>query len=180
MRRFAILSVATLCACAGATNQSSTAATARVTGAGGMPTATMNVVNTTTASVTRVEAPIDRVWRLMPGAYDSLKIPLTTLDAGKHFIGNEGMKIRQKLGNVFLSNYIDCGQAQIGPSADSYDVYLNVTTLLRAVSPTETEVATTVDAAAKPLQFAQEYSRCNTKGTIEEAISKIVAARIAK
>jgi hypothetical protein len=145
---------------------------------GGTSTA-IAVRATNTASVTRVGYPIDRVWRALPAAYDSLKIPLTTLDAGKHLIGNEGMKARQRLGNVSMSTYIDCGQAQIGPSADSYDIYLEVTTTARSVSPTETELSTMVVSAAKPLQFSQEYSRCSTKGTIEDQISKIVSARLA-
>ena len=132
------------------------------------------------ASVTRVGFPIDVVWRALPAAYDSLKIPLTTLDPKAHHLGNEGMKIRQRLGTVSLSKYIDCGQAQIGPSADSYDVYLNVTTTLNARSGAETEIATIVESAAKPLNFGQDYTRCTSKGTIENAISAIVAARLTK
>jgi hypothetical protein len=147
-------------------------------GGGGAATS-VRVVSSTAASRTRVPYSIDRVWRVLPVAYDSLKIPLTTLDPGKHFIGNEGMKIRQKLGSVPLSTYIDCGQAQIGPSADSYDVYLNVTTTAKMLSPTETEIATTVESAARPLSFSQEYSNCSSKGTIEARISEIVASRLA-
>jgi hypothetical protein len=89
------------------------------------------------------------------------------------------MKIRQRLGTVLLSKYIDCGQAQIGPSADSYDVYLNVTTTLAAESGAETQISTVVESAAKPINFAQDYSRCTSKGTIENAISAIVAGRLA-
>lgn len=179
MRGVAILPVVLLCACAGATNQSTSGSTVRVTGQGGLGGTTTNIVASTTASVTSVDAPIDRVWRLLPAAYDSLKIPLTTLDASKHLIGNEGMKAHVKLGTVYLSNYIDCGQAQIGPSADSYDVFMTVTTLVRSKSPTSTEISTTVDAAAKPMQFAGDYARCNTKGTIENTISAIVSAKLA-
>lgn len=129
--------------------------------------------------MTRVPYAIDRVWRVLPTAYDSLKIPLTAVDPGKHYLGNEGMKIRQRLGAVSLSTYIDCGQAQIGPSADSYDVYLNVTTTAKVISPTETQIATTVESAARPLSFSQEYSNCSSKGTLEARISEIVANRLA-
>ncbi len=147
-------------------------------GSGGAA-ASVRVVSSTSASKTRVPYSIDQVWRVLPAAYDSLKIPLTTHDPAKHFIGNEGMKIRQKLGSVSLSTYIDCGQAQIGPSADTYDVYLNVTTTAKVVSPAETEISTTVESAARPLSFSQEYSNCSSKGTIESRISEIVAKRLA-
>lgn len=179
MRCLLLCSTIALAACAsGATNTSgSTQATARVSG-GGSGTTNVRMDATNVASVSRVAYPIDRVWRLMPSVYDSLGITLTTLDGTKHFVGNEGMKVRQKLKGVALSTYIDCGSAQIGPSADSYDVFLAVTTVLRAVTPMETEIATTVESAAKPITFAQDYSRCATKGKIETAISAIVAARL--
>ena len=104
----------------------------------------------------------------------------TTLDSKAHHFGNEGMKIRQRLGSVQLSKYIDCGQAQIGPSADSYDVFLTVMTTLQPVNAGETEVATMVEAAARPISFGQEYSRCTSKGTIENAIAAMLAAKVAK
>lgn len=184
MRGIASLSLMMLAACAsGGTTSSGTGApqTTRVMGGGGLSTGGSIRMNATdAASITTVGFPLDVVWRALPAAYDSLKIPLTTLDAKTHHIGNEGMKIRQRLGTVMLSKYIDCGQAQIGPSADSYDVYLNVTTKLSARSGAETEIATIVESAAKPLNFGQDYTRCTSKGTIENAISAIVAAKLTK
>ena len=128
----------------------------------------------------RVAYPLDQVWRALPGVFDSLKIPLTTVDPSRHLIGNEGMKIRQKLGTVALSQYLDCGQAQIGPSADTYDVFLSVVTTLRSTSAAETELSTTVESAAKPLAFGQEYSRCTSKGGIETRIVSILNGRLSK
>jgi hypothetical protein len=186
MRGIAYLSLVALAACASGGGSTPAGAgapqTTRVMGGGGLSNTggsiRMNAADA--ASVTRVGFPIDVVWRALPAAYDSLKIPLTTLDPKTHHLGNEGMKIRQRLGTVALSKYIDCGQAQIGPSADSYDVYLNVTTTLNARSGAETEIATIVESAAKPLNFGQDYTRCTSKGTIENAISAIVAAKLTK
>jgi len=186
MRGFALLSLITLAACASGAASTSAGSgapqTTRVMGGGGLSSTggSIRMNATDAASVTSVGYPIDAVWRALPFAYDSLKIPLTTLDPKTHHIGNEGMKIRQRLGNVLLSKYIDCGQAQIGPSADSYDVYLNVTTTLNARSGAETEISTIVESAAKPLNFGQDYTRCTSKGTIENAISAIVAAKLTK
>jgi hypothetical protein len=186
MRGIALVSLMTAAACASGTGGSvaggSTAApqTTHVVSGGGLSGGSFTTNATNSASVTRIAFPLDQVWRALPAAYDSLKIPLTTLDPKTHHLGNEGMKIRQRLGTVMLSKYIDCGQAQIGPSADSYDVYLNVTTTVSARSGAETEIATIVESAAKPLNFGQDYSRCTSKGTIENAISTIVAAKLTK
>jgi hypothetical protein len=172
-----------LAACASGTGGSAGPAapqTTRVMGGGGLSGSSVTMATENAPNLSRVAFPLDAVWRALPIAYDSLKIPLTTLDPKTHHLGNEGMKIRQRLGGVALSKYIDCGQAQIGPSADSYDVYLNVTTTVSARSAAETEIATVVESAARPLSFGQDYTRCTSKGTIESAIASIITARLAK
>ena len=181
MRGITLLSLAALTACAsGSSSTGAEPQTMRIVGSGGLGSGSVGMRSaSSTASVSKVAFPLDRAWRALPAVYDSLKIPPTTLDPKTHHFGNEGMKIRQRLGGVQLSKYIDCGQAQIGPSADSYDVFLNVTTTLSAVNAGETEVATTVDAAAKPLNFGQDYSRCTSKGTLENAIATILASKLA-
>src|SRR4051812_41974930 len=108
--RLSLLSLIVLAAggaCAGgSTTTTSRPETMRVVNGAGTATGQFTMNATNSASVTKVAMPIDRVWRLMPAVYDSLKIPLTTLDGAKHFVGNEGMKVRQKLGGVPLSRYI--------------------------------------------------------------------------
>jgi hypothetical protein len=181
MRGIALLSLAALAACASGSSSTSTSRpeTMRVVGGGGLATGGISMNASSTASVSKVAFPLDAVWRALPSVYDSLKIPPTTLDPKTHHFGNEGMKIRQRLGGVQLSKYIDCGQAQIGPSADSYDVFLNVTTTLRAANAGETEVSTMVEAAARPQNFGQDYTRCTSRGTLENAIAAIVATKLA-
>lgn len=180
MRRIAVLSLIAAAACgAGKTSTTSQPQTMRVVGQGGLTGNQLSMTSSSTASTTKLDFPLETIWRSLASAYDSLKIPITTIDPKKHLFGNEGMKVRQKLGNVLLSKYIDCGQAQIGPSADSYDVYMEITTTVHSLSAGQTEVSTLVTSAAKPLAFGQEYSSCQTKGTIENAISAIVAAKAA-
>lgn len=178
MRGIALLSLVTLAACASGSTTTGRPETMRVVGSGGIATGGFTMNATSSASVTKVAFPLDLVWRALPAVYDSLKIPPTTLDRKTHQFGNEGLRIRQRLAGVSLSKYIDCGQAQIGPSADSYDIFLNVTTTLTAAGAGETEVATMVEAAAKPL-IGQDYTRCTSKGTLENLISSIVAAKLA-
>ena len=138
---------------------------------------TMLTINPDNGAATRViEAPLEKLWRILPTAYDSVAIPLSLIDPKKHQIGNEGFKVRQTLGKKRLSTFFECGSTQGGPNADSYEIYLTVLTNLEADGPSRTKVTTTINAAAKPMQFAQDYSRCSSKSVIETRISEILAA----
>lgn len=132
------------------------------------------------ATTKTLNAPLDRIWLQLPAAYDSVGVPLTLMDPKRHVMGNEGFKIRQTLAKRRLSGYFECGSTQVGPNADSYEVHLTVLTTLEADGAQRTKMTTTVSALAKPMQFAQDYSRCSSKSTLESKISDIVTAAVAK
>ena len=121
----------------------------------------------------------DRVWRALPAVFDSLGIPIGTLEPATRTIGNSGFKLHGRLKSVPLSHYIDCGTStQIGSNADSYDVNL---TLLAEVRPAEAgaaKVTTTIQAMARPANFAQDYSQCSSKGVLETRLIDILKARL--
>lgn len=77
-----------------------------------------------------------------------------------------------------LSKYLDCGTAQQGLSADSYDVNLSVMTQLQAEPTGATKVITTVAAMAKPVMLSGEYSRCSSTGEIELQVHKLLDAAV--
>jgi hypothetical protein len=171
--------LAIVCACAPSSSVSTTP-TQRTetiyTGGSGKLT-----VNPDNGAATRViEAPLEKVWQLLPSAYDSVAVPLTLIDPKRHVIGNEGFKLRQTLGKKRLSTFFECGTTQVGPNADSYEVYLTVLTNLEADGPTRTKLTTSITAAAKPMQFAQDYSRCSSKSALETRIADIMAAAATK
>ena len=121
----------------------------------------------------------DAVWRILPAVFDSLGIPVSTLDQVKHTIGNSGFAVRRRLKTTPLSRFIDCGQTQLGPNADDYDVRL---TVISEVHPAEggATVTTTVEASARPVNYAQEYSNCPSRGALEQRIIDALQARLAK
>lgn len=126
-------------------------------------------------NVNTLAFPADQVWRAMPAAFDSLAIPVTRLDPATMVIGNEGFKIRQRLGKVPLSRYIDCGQTQIGPNADSYEVYITlVVQLVREGAGTR--MVTSFESSARPLTFSQAYSGCTSRGSLESRLLAVVQA----
>jgi hypothetical protein len=125
-----------------------------------------------------VALPIDEVWRVLPAVFDSLAIPVATLEPARRAIGNPGFKAHKQLGRTPLSRYIDCGQAQSFPSADTYDVHLSVLTQVAAGESGVTTVSTLVQASARPMTVSGDYSRCSSKGTLEARIVDAVKARL--
>jgi hypothetical protein len=119
-----------------------------------------------------VAFPEDRVWAVMRAVYDSLGIPVASFDASTKTIGNTGLRLKRRLGEVALSKYINCGSTQGFPSADTYEVFLSVTTSVRpaASGPQATQISTTVDGQARPITFSGEPVRCSSLTTLEARI----------
>jgi hypothetical protein len=179
MRPSALLfAFAVVCGCAASTNSAPGRATetVRVAGSG----IGMTIAPNTGANVTTIPFSSEQVWRTMPAVFEALGIPLTTVDPKKHLIGNEGFKLRQQLGTVRLSKYIECGTTQIGPNADSYEVYITIMTDVQAGESGGAKISTIFEASARPLNFAQEYSRCSSKGVLEPKIVEIATAKLQK
>ena len=74
---------------------------------------------------------------------------------------------------------IDCGTTQGGPSAETYDIRLTVTTRVSAVEG-GTSLSTTVEPMGKPVAFSGEYIRCSSTGVLESRLADAVKARLAK
>ena len=179
MRAFGLLLFAVVAACAssGGSSASSRPATQTMSGGG---LGSLTVSNQVDLDVARIPYPADAVFRILASAYDSLGIPITTIDPVRKIIGNPGYKIRQRLGKVVLSKYLECGTTQIGPNADSYDVVLNVTTTVAADGATASTMTTVVDAQSRPAAFNQAYNRCSSKGLIETRLTDIVKAKLSR
>jgi hypothetical protein len=182
MRRLLVASLASALACAGSTpTPGASPPTVEqhviVPGAG---SAAFNIVASSGVSSREFAAPIDKVWKTMPSVFDSLSVPVGLLDPATHTIGNNGFKVRAKLGRVGLARYIDCGTTQIGPNAESYDITLTLTTTLVTTPGGATSMAINFLASAKPPAFSQEPFRCSTKGTLEQRVNDLTAALVSR
>jgi hypothetical protein len=122
----------------------------------------------------------DAVWRVLPAVFDSLKIPLNSVDPATKEIGNTALKTRVRLGKVYLSRYLDCGSTQIGPNADNYDVVLTVLSRVVADGAAASTLTTTVLAQARPATYSQTYNPCSSKGLFERRIAELVTAALTK
>ena len=142
---------------------------------------TFRIQPTDAMAVANMPFAAPEVWNVMASVFDSLGIAVGTLDPQKLVIGNSALKIHGRLGAVPLSRYIDCGQTQGFPSAETYDVHLSVLTQVSpGKEPNTSSIATMVEAAARPMQFKGEYALCQTKGELETRIPRIALLRLAK
>lgn len=169
--RIATLSLVALAACSSAATTADPSAprvqTIRAEGMGG----SLKIVGgVTDASSTPLNVAADDAFQVMPLVYDSLSIPKTWLEPKQFMISSQGFKVRARLGKTSLSRYIDCGSTQIGANADSYDVYMTVTSKLAANGKDGSVLSTTVEASAKPLSFNQAYQHCSSRGELERRI----------
>jgi hypothetical protein len=138
------------------------------------------VTSTVEADVITVPFDADAVFRILPSVFDSLPVAVTTLDPAKRQLGNNGFKIRNRLGKNPLSYYLDCGgSSQIGPNADSYDVVLTVMTTVSGGAGSAS-LSTLVEAQARPATYNQAYNRCSSKGSLEQRIADLVTKRLKK
>ncbi|MDQ2666500.1 MAG: hypothetical protein M3Z05_10870 [Gemmatimonadota bacterium] len=176
MRALVVLLLITMAGCASAPSASATpdSETMRVSGAGNLRMAALDQ----TTNV-KVDFPVDKVWHALPAAFESLGIPITSVDDATHTIANGGLKLRRELGKVSLSRYIDCGTTQIGENADSYDVYLTITSQVQE-EPTSglSVLRTTFEAMARPIAFSRDYARCSSKGELEKRLATAVKSQL--
>jgi hypothetical protein len=179
MRVIVTLTCATLVGCAsgGAGSPGSPPMeTVRVqSGSAMMTTTTHPTINANGATV---EFPLDQTWLALRLAYDSLSIPVATLDREAHVIGNPEMRLRHRLGNVGLSQYINCGNAQGTPSAETYDIRMSVLTQAQVVAQGSTSVLTMVEARGKPITMSGEYTLCSSTGLLERRIVDLVRNKL--
>lgn len=175
MRPVAPLSVVLLAAIVScATSPAGTAAseTVRVIGAGGAMTAEIHPGDQPRGG--DVSLSIDRAWIAVRAVYDSLHLPVATYDAATHTIESPTVRLRRRLGETPLSRYLECGNAQGAPGADTYEVQLAVRTTLRANEAGGTTVLSTVNADARPITISGDYARCRTTGKLEARVLELM------
>lgn len=183
MRRLASLCLFSMAACAGTGGSPSPEAGpaeqhVQVSTAGSQTNlgSSLNLVPASGLSSHQFAAPIEKVWKVLPAVFDSIAVPVALLDAQRHTIGNNGFKVRGKLGKVGLARYIDCGTTQIGPNAESYDITLTLTTTLTSTPGGATSMSMNLLSSAKPLAFGQDPFPCSSRGALEQRVTDLVNA----
>jgi len=175
MRGTTIISCLALAGCAttnAATGSSDIREPMRVAGSVGAMTVETHTTNTAVGG--KVGFAVDRVWAPLRAAYDSLAIPVAVFSAATGTMGNSSLRVRRRLGEVAISKYINCGNVQGGPSADSYEIQLSVITTAVPAEQGTTNLMTLVEAQGRPVTIASEYMRCTSTGQLETRILELV------
>lgn len=182
--RFVILCVAFACAACASTPSGApvadpvpttmTPTTQRVVVAGGQ-TLAINTLDVNQGSSTLVLGSLDSAWAALKASYTELAIPVTTLSDATHLIGNEGYKVRRRIGKIAMQNVLDCGGAQGMPNAETYDVFLTISSYLTKNPKAGYNLVTRIDASAKSPNFNREQNiKCSSQGELEKAIGEMV------
>ncbi|MEP6778604.1 MAG: hypothetical protein ABJC26_01850 [Gemmatimonadaceae bacterium] len=140
----------------------------------------LRVAPSSGTDVVQLPYSVEKVWAALPAAFDSIFVPVATIDPTSHRFGNEGFKLRQRLGKTTLSRLFDCGETQIGANADSYEIFLIVVAQVTPVGSASASLTTTIDASAKSIANSQGYIKCSSKGLLEARLMAQIKAGLEK
>jgi hypothetical protein len=157
-----------------------TPTTQRVTTGGGA-TISINTVNVNSGSSTLIVTTVDSAWAALKVVYGELGIPVTTLVDAQRLIGNEGYRVRRRIGRLAMQDVLDCGGSQGMPNAETYDIWLTISSTVAGNPKGGAILLTRIDATAKSPTFNRNQSvSCASQGVLEKAIAEAVRTRVGK
>jgi hypothetical protein len=122
-----------------------------------------------TAGTTPLEMSVEEAWRSLLRAYDAIGLSITSMDSRAHSV-TSNMRVRSRLGGTRLSQYLDCGRSQGGPSADTYDVHMEVQSQVVRTDDAASRISTHIEATARPATLTGAPIRCASTGTLERRL----------
>jgi len=181
--RIALLGLAACALAACGTSNPSPAA-----GRASLPTqaiGTSDGINVSTSTEVRVisseiEAPVDRVWAVLPGAYEQLGLQGASSDPGRRTVSIATSFTRRFLGEQ-ATRYVDCGTGSFGtPIAQQYTIRMTVST---TVNPSTDGSGSRLDTMIEARAFSTDganavAAQCRTQGRLEQMISTLVQGKL--
>lgn len=114
------------------------------------------------------------VWKILPGVYEQLEIPVTLSDPGRKELGNRGYRAR-RIEGARMSRYFRCGTGMLGALADEYNITVSVVTRLTDEPGGGTKILTTVDAIGRARATSGNTFRCESTGVLELRVAQLVS-----
>lgn len=115
------------------------------------------------------------VWDALVEAYDRLDLPVERADARDRILGSGRFRAPRRIGGERLALFLDCGSTMTGRRTDNSDVFIEMTSAVRAARPGASRVATTIAASARTRDGTSTGAvPCTSTGELE----KLVAARV--
>jgi hypothetical protein len=125
-----------------------------------------------------VDAPLEKIWPLLPQMFADMQIPVTSLVSDAHVIGNEGFKVRRELAGAPMQRLLDCGGPTGESNAETYLITMTLLTQLKALNGAQTAVSTFIQATAKSMNFDNSPVQCTSSGGLEDRIIKGITNRL--
>lgn len=141
---------------------------------GNSTTITRTVTEDFTSSVT-IDAAPEQAWAALKSVYQQFKIPTNTLVDAERRIGTGNVRFRDKVANERASKGLNCGRSGDGrEAADSYELTLDIQSVVGPAPNGRATVYTTITGMAKPIFMSGDAVRCMSTGRIEERIATAV------
>jgi len=138
------------------------------------------MVNDAAAVGSTIDASVDVTWSALQSVYVTLEIPLSRRDNEKKVLGNSAFRTRRRVGPVPMIRAVDCGGESGMPNAETYDVTLEITSMLSPTPDGRTRLQTLVQGTARrPASGNPNDVRCSSLGGLENKISEMVEKIVA-
>jgi hypothetical protein len=138
------------------------------------------VITDTTGTPYEVPFAVGRVYTAVLAAYKELKIPADIQDSLQGRVESNVFHRRGDLGGKQISTYLGCGDGITGPYADSYRVYMIVTTTIVPKGENRSTIRTVLlGGAVNVSEGARQPMACESTGRWEIRLHKLVVSKAA-
>lgn len=138
---------------------------------------TLNIAgaNTYSAIGTRLAVRPDSAFKLLEAAYAKLEIPVSREDVKGRSIGNDGLKVRRRIGGITMQTVVDCGEKMGLKNAETWDIFMNILSFVVPDGPEGSQVSTRIQATGHdPTMSGRDEIPCGTRGELEAKIGNTV------
>ena len=131
------------------------------------------------SAATVIEAPLDRVWALLPGVYETIGVAGDIDDAAARVYGTRRFT-SNRLDKNRTDAFVRCGNEGAGPSAGgAYRMRLAIVSTLRSAAEGRTLISTEVTGSAVAAEGTSTgVLRCVSNGGLEQRIRKLLIERL--
>jgi len=132
------------------------------------------------SSAERINAPIQRVYDVLPAVYRELGVAEVGADSTTRTVGNGRVQVSRRFGGEPVSRYVQCGTTAFGaPLADEARVEMDLRTTVSADPAGGTALRTVLTATARGNRgTSTDQVQCNSTGSLESRIAAMVRQRV--
>jgi hypothetical protein len=124
-----------------------------------------------------VQVTVAKAWEVLPAVYHDFGLDINFREPEAQRLGTCYQDVRNRLGKVPLSTFIDCGEDRGMASADRYEIQLTVLTTVKSAPNGETSLFTFVLGVGRDPSSSTNRRWCYSQGVLESRIKAGVEAK---